>query len=250
MKKTKKLVSLLLTLAMCSSLAACGNSGSNSGNNSGNNSTPNVSNESSTSGTVSGPTDAQLSTLTDAYNQVAILYNDVAIMAQTNGWTADQETDAAIQTIGNMLDPVGQALSGDMSALDGTNFDTLPGALLELLPELEALSEKVAAPYGGDVTVITDEALVPLTKTFNELVPIYNEVYDIAEGNGWLADEQTALELQTANGLLTFINSALTEDQSLLEDVDLDAMVEQLQQFGPALEEIKGRVSVPYGDVG
>lgn len=250
MKKTKKLVSLLLTLAICASLAACGNSGSSS--------TPNVSNQGSTSGTtgntgsgtVSGPTDAQLSTLTDAYNQVAVLYNDVATAAQINGWTDDQETFAAIQTIGNMLDPVGQALGGDMSALNGANFDTLPGALLELLPDLEKLSEKVAAPYGGDVAAITDEALIPLTKTFNELVPIFNEVYSLAEGNGWMADEQTALELQTVNGMLTFINSALTEDQSLLEDVDIDDMVEQLQQFGPALEEIKERVSVPYGDEG
>ena len=250
MKKTKKLVSLLLTLAMCASLAACGNSGSGS--------TPKVNNDGSTSGTVensgsgtvSGPTDAQLSALTDAYNQVAVLYNDVAVTAQTNGWTEDQETNAALQTIGIMMDPVGQALSGDMSALSGANFDTLPGTLLELLPDLEALSEKVAVPYGGDGTVITDEALIPLTKTFNELLPIFTEVYSLAESNGWLADEQTALELQTANGMLTFISSALTEDQSLLEDVDLDAMVEQLQQFGPALEEIKERVSVPYGNVG
>ena len=249
MKKTKKLVSLLLVLAMCASMAACGDNGSSAPNiGTGGSASDTAANTGS--GTVSGPTDAQLSTLTDAYNQVAVLYNDVAIAAQTNGWTADQETDAAIQTIGNMLDPVGQALSGDMSALSGANFDTLPSALLELLPELEALSEKVVVPYGGDVTVITDEALVPLTKTFNELVPIYNEVYGLAEGNGWLADEQTALELQTANGMLTFINSALTEDQSLLEDVDLDAMVEQLQEFGPALEEIKKKVSVPYGNVG
>lgn len=249
MKKTKKLVSLLLALAMCASLAACGDNGSSAPNSSAGGSTSGTAGNSG-SGTVSGPTDAQLSTLTDAFNQVAVLYNDVAIAAQTNGWTADQETEAAIQTIGNMLDPVGQALSGDMSALSGANFDTLPGALLELLPELEALSEKVAAPYGGDVTVITDEVLVPLTKTYNELVPIFSEVYDLAEGNGWLNDEQTALELQTANGLLTFISSALTEDQSLLEDVDLDDMVEQLQQFGPALEEIKERVSVPYSNAG
>ena len=249
MKKTKKLVSLLLALAMCASLAACGDSGSGTQNVSAGGSTSGTAGNSG-SGTVSGPTDAQLSTLTDAFNQVAVLYNDVAIAAQTNGWTADQETEAAIQTIGNMLDPVGQALSGDMSALSGANFDTLPGALLELLPELEALSEKVAAPYGGDVTVITDEVLVPLTKTYNELVPIFSEVYDLAESNGWLNDEQTALELQTANGLLTFISSALTEDQSLLEDVDLDDMVEQLQQFGPALEEIKERVSVPYSNAG
>ncbi len=233
----KKLLSLLLALAMCASLAACG----------GGDDTPSDASGGGDVSTSGAPTDAQLETLTDAYNQVAVLYNDVATKAQENGWTADAETNAAIQTISAALDPVGEALTGDMSALSGANFDTLPDTLLELMPTLEELAEKVADPYEGGGSVVTDEALKPLANVYNELVPAFNEVYETAEANGWLADETTSAELDAAYGLITYVGSGLSDDPSKLEDTDLNALVEQLQQFGTALEEISGRVSVPYG---
>lgn len=243
MKETKKLISLLLTLTMCASLAACGG-----GNNTVSN-TPGSAPSSAPSST-GGPTDAQLSTLTDAYNQVAILYNDVATTAQVNGWMDDQETNAAIQTIGDILDPVGQALTGDMSALNGADFDALPGALLELLPDLEALSEKVAAPYEGGEGAVSNEDLQTLAAVYNELAPVYNEIYTTAESNGWLENEQTATELQALTDMLTSISTGLTEDSSVFEGVDINSMIEELEQLAPALEELYERVSAPYGDVG
>lgn len=242
MKKMKKLVSIfLMVLVMCASLAACGDSGSTVSN------TPSSAPSSAPSNT-GGPTDAQLSTLTDAFNQVAILYNDVATTAQANGWTADQETNAAIQTIGDILDPVGQALSGDMSALNGANFDALPGSLLELLPDLEALSEKVAAPYEGGEVAVSNEELEALAAAYNEVAVVFNEIYTTAESNGWLEDEETTIELQALTDMLTSINTGLTEDPSVFEGVDINSMIEELQNLGPELESLYNRVSYHYED--
>lgn len=241
MKKMKKLVSLLLVLAMCASLTACGGKDNTVSNTPG--STP-----SSAPSNTGGPTDAQLSTLTDAYNQVAILYNDVATTALANGWEADQETNAAIQTIGDILDPVGQALSGDMSALNGADFDALPGSLLELLPDLEALSEKVAVPYEGGEGAVTDADLEALAAAYNEVAIVFNEIYTTAESNGWLEDEETVKELQALTDMLTSINTGLTEDPSVFEGVDINSMIEELQNLGPDLESLYNRVSYHYED--
>lgn len=221
----KKLVSLFLALVMCASLAACGGSG--------------------------GPSNEQISALRDAYNQVSEVYNEAAAKAEENGWTADEQTVSDLNTIAITLEPIGTALNGDISSLEGADLDALPGAVLEWLPTAQSLLEKVSAPYdAGGATVITDEDLKPLANAYNDLVNIYNEVYATAEANGWLADEQTATELNAMNGLLTHTGSGLTDDPSKLEGVDLDALTEQLEQLGPELEKIGERVSVPYDDAG
>ena len=232
----KKFLALLLAMMMVLSLAACG----------GDSSADSAADDAAVS--EDGPTSEQIQAVTEAYNQVATLYNDVATAANENGWMADEQTAADIQTIGATLEPVGTALAGDMSALDGADFDALPDALLEYVPDLEALAEKVAEPYGGEgEAVVTDEALIPVANAVNEVVPIFNEVYEIAEANGWLEDEQTATELQTVMGTLTFTQSALTDDPSKLEKVtDFDALADSILQLAPALEEIAERVSVPY----
>ena len=232
----KKFLALLLALMMCLSLAACG----------GDSSEDSAAEDAAVS--EDGPTSKQIQAVTEAYNQVATLYNEVATTANENGWMADEQTAADIQTIGATLEPVGTALTGDLSALDGADFDALPDALLEYVPDLEALAEKVAEPYGGEgATVVTDEALIPVANAVNEVVPIFNEVYELAEANGWLEDEQTATELQTVMGTLTFTQSALTDDPSKLENVtDFDALANSILQLAPALEEIAERVSVPY----
>lgn len=244
MKKTKKLVSLLLVLVMCASLAACGSKDNTTSGTPSN--TP-----SSAPSSADGPTDAQLQALTDAYNQVAVLYNDVAITADANGWTADEETYAALQTIGAMMDPVGQALAGDMSALaGGANFDTLPGALLELLPELEALSEKVAVPYEGGSGDGADAQFDAVTDAYNQVADIFNDVVDTAEANGWTADPDTMAIFEIVNATLAPVGQALSGDMSALEGFDLDQLTSTILEYVPELQQLKEQVSVPYGDVG
>lgn len=238
----KKLFALLLALVMCVSLAACGDEPAESG-------------AASSSAAVSAPaedgapTDEQLQTLTDAYNEAAILYNDVATAASENGWMADEQTAADIGAFGDTLEPIGEALTGDITALYGADFDELAAALTEFVPELEKLAEKVAEPYGADegMTVVTDEALIPVANALNEVVPIFNEVYTTAEANGWLEDPTTAEELQAVMGTLTFTQSALTDDPSKLENVeDYDALADAILQFGSALDDIAERVAEPY----
>lgn len=259
----KKLVYLLLALAMCASLAACGSesggsdvstaaatSGSSESSVPDTADEPDVSTEDSASDTADGPTDEQLNTLTEAYNQVAILYNDVTVTAQENGWEDDQETCDAIQFIGSMLEPVGVALTGDLSALDGADFDTLPDALLELLPDLEALSERVSVPYEGDTSVAADGELEALIETYNVAAPLFNDLYETANANGWLDNEETAAGFQELSDAFTYIASGLTEDPSLLEDTDIDGLIDLLNQFIAEYEGIAEQVSVPYGDVG
>ncbi len=214
----KKLFPLLLALVLC--LTACG-----------------------------GPSKAQLQKLTEAYQQVSELYNSTAVTAQENGWEADAQTMTDLQTIAAALEPVGLALNGDMASLEGADFDALPGVLLEFLPSLQELSQKVSAPYEGDgAGVVTDEALKPLAEAYNQVAPLYNEAYDAAEANGWLNDEQTAAEIEAMNDTLSYIASGLTEDPAKLENADIPALVEQLEQLSPAFQELLERVSVPYGE--
>ena len=234
----RKVLSLVLALAMCASLAACGGGSDNGG----------VSSEPSSSSISGGPTDAQIKALKEAYQQVSAVYNDAATTANESGWSADEETIAELNTIGTMLEPIGLALTGDMSSLEGADFDELPDAVLELLPAAQTLLDKVSQPFdAGGAPVVTDEALKPLANVYNELANIYNEVYPVAEANGWLADEQTATELNVVSGMLLDIGAGLGGEPSSLDGVeDMDELVEQLQNMVPALEEVGERVSVPY----
>lgn len=230
----KKLLSLALALAMCASLAACGGSDDGGVSSAG----------SDVSTSAGGPTDAQLKALTEAYQQVSEVYNEAATKANENGWAADEQTLSDLNTIAECLEPIGLALNGDMASLEGSDFDGLPGAILEFLPEAQALLEKVSEPYEG---AVTDPALVPLANTYNDLANLYNEVYPVAEANGWLDDEQTATELQAMAGTISFVGSGLTDDPSKLENVeDMDGLVAQLQELLPELQAIGERVSVPF----
>ena len=114
------------------------------------------------------------------------------------------------------------------------------------------------AACGGDVSVsgdssdtgITNEQVATLTEVYNQIAPVYNAVYVAAEENGWLADEQTAAELDAVAGTMSVIGTALTEDLSMLEGADIDALPELLLQFVPELEAMAERVSVPFAAEG
>lgn len=263
----KKILSLALALVLCVSLAACGGKEPET-------SEPAPAPAENTPAAPApaepepvaepesdgGPTDEQRQALADAYNQVVDVYNEVVDNAEANGWMADETTAAKIEVLGATVEPVGTALSEDISMLEGADFDALPGILTdEVLPELQTLSEKVSVPYEGadeggseaepasGEAVVTDESLAPLAEVYNKMAPVYNEIYENAEANGWLDDEQTAAELQGLTAILGMVGSGLTEDPSLLEDADTDALIEQLEVMYGAFGELSERVSVPYG---
>lgn len=94
---------------------------------------------------------------------------------------------------------------------------------------------------------ISDEQLAELTTAYNNVAVPYNEIANLVNENGWMADEQTKAEMEALSNTLGFIGSGLTEDISLLDGSDFDALISYLEnEFPPALEELQARVSVPY----
>ena len=114
----------------------------------------------------------------------------------------------------------------------------------EVAEESEPADSAVTASTEG--TDITDEQVAAIAGAYNEVAPVYNEVYTLAETNGWLADELTATELNAVGGTLGVIGQALTEDISMLEGADVDALPGAMLEFLPGLETVYERVSVPY----
>ena len=136
----KKLTALLLALTMCLALAACG--GDVSGDVSVNDDSAVVADNSGTS-----ITDEQIKTLAEAYNQIAPLYNEVYVAAEKNGWLNDEQFAAEINAVGGTMGVIGTALTEDISMLEGADVDALPELLLQFVPELEKMAQKVAAPF-------------------------------------------------------------------------------------------------------
>lgn len=94
---------------------------------------------------------------------------------------------------------------------------------------------------------ISDEQLAELTTAYNNVAVPYNEIATQVNENGWMADEQTKAEMEALSNTLGFIGAGLTEDISLLDGSDFDALISYLEdEFPPALEELQARVSVPY----
>lgn len=90
-----------------------------------------------------------LSALTEAYDAVAVPYNEITVAVNENGWMADAQTAAEMEALGNVLGFIGEALTNDMSLLDGSDFDALISSLESFLPELDGLAERVSVPYAG-----------------------------------------------------------------------------------------------------
>ena len=109
--------------------------------------------------------------------------------------------------------------------------------------EAETPAEDEEVPEGR----ITDEQLADLTAAYNNVAVPYNEIVGMVNENGWMNDEQTAAEMKALSDTLGFIGKGLTEDISLLDGSDFDALIDYLEnEFPPALEELSERVSVPY----
>ena len=109
--------------------------------------------------------------------------------------------------------------------------------------EAETPDEDEEVPEGR----ITDEQLAALTAAYNNVAVPYNEIATAFNENGWMNDEQTAAEMKALSDTLGFIGKGLTEDISLLDGSDFDALIDYLKnEFPPALEELRERVSVPY----
>lgn len=129
----KKWIALLLAVMMCLSMAAC--------------STEDVAQVADNSN--AEISDEQLEALMEAYNVVAPLYNEAYDAAESNGWLADELTAAEIEAVNTTLGVISQALTEDLTMLDGSDFEALPAALLEMEEPLREMIERVSEPYAG-----------------------------------------------------------------------------------------------------
>ena len=150
----------------------------------------------------------------------------------------ETETVCVRQAAAGQLSPVMEAaLNSELNFLQklcGLTLDTLLEAAdrqnreLAFLPRWEARQ-------------------LDLTAAYNNVAVPYNEIATAVNENGWMNDEQTAAEMKALSDTLGFIGKGLTEDMSLLDGSDFDALIDYLEnEFPPALEELSERVSVPY----
>lgn len=94
---------------------------------------------------------------------------------------------------------------------------------------------------------VSEETIQELTEAYNAVAVPYNEIATAANENGWMADEQTAAEIEALNETLGFIGAGLTEDLTMLEGTDFEELISLLtNDLAPALDELTERVSVPY----
>ena len=150
----KRLLTLTLALVMSLSLTACGGSDDDASSSDVND--VSVSTSQSTedgSGDASVPegriSDEKLAELTEAYNNVAVPYNEIAKLVNENGWMADEQTNAEMNALNSTLETVAAALT-DTSKLDGVDVDALIASLSDELPgALVELKDRVSVPYEG-----------------------------------------------------------------------------------------------------
>lgn len=94
---------------------------------------------------------------------------------------------------------------------------------------------------------VTQETINALTEAYNAIAIPYNEIIMAVNENGWMADEQTAAEVDAVSNTLGFIGTALTEDLSMLDGTDFEALINSLEtEFPEVLDILSERVTVPY----
>ena len=124
-------------------------------------------------------------------------------------------------------------------------------SLTHLAPFVQVSRERIRREVAAEMQAIDahpgEEKLAELTEAYNNVAVPYNEIANLVNENGWMADEQTNAEMNAMNSTLGTVGTALTEDISMLDGVDVDALIAALSDELPgALAELKDRVSVPY----
>ena len=149
----KRLLTLTLALVMSLSLTACGGSDDASSSDESDVSVSTSQSAEDGSGDASVPegriSDEKLAELTEAYNNVAVPYNEIAKLVNENGWMADEQTNAEMNALNSTLETVAAALT-DISKLDGVDVDALIASLSDELPgALAELKDRLSVPYEG-----------------------------------------------------------------------------------------------------
>ncbi len=212
----KKFLALTLALAMCLTLTACGG------------------------------VDKQAAV--DAHTALVEAYNELGALINENGTLVTPETASAVAEIADVLSAYTEELeSADLTQERADEIVEELNGYTDLIAEYKALvEEEIAASAGTDGVEITPEQLQALTDAYNTVAPTFNEAYDTAEANGWLADETTVTELTALSASLSVIGEALSGDLSALAGSDFDELPGAVLGLSEGIDELMARVSVPY----
>ena len=221
----KKLISMLMASVLCLSLVACGGV---------------------------DKTAAQA-----AMDSVATVLTDTATLLEEKLETADV---FAVEELANSLNAITQELTALKTELDSEDvtqerLDEIAQLTAEYeaqVKEIRAQTEQLPdAPVGTGLTDMNGnevpmETLEALVAAYDTVSIPYNEIAIAVNENGWMADAQTAAEMEALGNVLGFIGEALTNDTTLLDGSDFDALISSLEAFLPELDGLAERVSVPY----
>ena len=221
----KKLISMLMAGVLCLSLAACGG--------------------------------VDRTAAQGAMDSVANALTDTATLLEEKLATADV---LAVEELAKSLDAITQELTALKTELDSEDVTQerldeiaqLTAAYEAQVKDIYAQTEQLPdAPVSTGLTdmngnEVTIETLSALAEAYDAVAVPYNEIAVAVNENGWMADAQTAAEMEALGNVLGFIGEALTNDMSLLAGSDFDALISSLESFLPELDGLAERVSVPY----
>lgn len=94
---------------------------------------------------------------------------------------------------------------------------------------------------------VTQETINKLSEVYNAIAIPYNDIVNMVNENGWMADEQTAAEMDAVSSTLGFIGTGLTEDLTMLDGTDFEALIDSLEnEFPEVLDILNERCAAPY----
>lgn len=228
----KKLLVLMMTIAMTFSLVACGGVDAQA-----------VGEEFNK---VSGPFDEVVNLVNanidvipeETVNALTAISEELAAFkADIEGGELTQErADEILAALAGYADEVTALKAEVEAALEAPAEEVVEEAPAEEAPAEEAPAEE------SEYANMTPEQLQTINDAVAELSVLYNEAAQLAMDNGWDTEEVTAAELESLYTTITMVQEGLGN----VAAEDVEGLIEQLQLLVDEMPNIIERVSVPY----
>ncbi|SET81567.1 hypothetical protein SAMN05660297_03597 [Natronincola peptidivorans] len=183
----------------------------------------------------SGP---DLTEVTEKYNQAADVFNEAAMLVESNGWLDDAEFLEIHNGLADEIEKI-KTLIEDPEQAKNIDADAMSADLDGLIQDLEAYKEAVSVSLSDSSPDLTE-----VIEKYNQAADIFNEAAKLVEANGWLDDAEF---LEIHNGIADEIEiiKTLIEDPEQAKYIDVDALSADLDELIQDLEAYKEAVSVP-----
>ncbi|MEG0765349.1 MAG: hypothetical protein RR403_04820 [Pseudoflavonifractor sp.] len=220
MKKTKRLLALATALVLTLSLTACGEK-------------------------------VDTSAMTSAFNATSAVYDETAKLMNDNMDKLDQQTIDDYKAISENLMELKTQIENESITQEEADAITeilkpMPDQLKEMKAAIETIIAAASAPAASDLPEgITQDQLDELAAVVAEIDPLYTEAADLAEQNGWFADDTTDQELTAIASLLDATDAGIA-DPTLFIDADIATYITNIKKLIPLVPPIIERVSVPF----